>query len=256
MSHSAPKAFDAHRLAQDLSVARDRIPAASLAVPATIADSMAVQLASTGRTPGCKVALSPDGLPVTGWLAPLKSIVEGHPAAFPWRDGVRIEVEIAVRLGTALPPRDGGYSRAELVTAIEALHLGVEILDSRIEEGGEAPYLLFLADRLGNAGYALGPELPKEILGRVGRCQLDIHLGEALLYSGNAQHPAGDVLAWLIAYASDINRPSESLNAGEIVTTGALCGAIPITSPGTLSADLKGLEGIRLIFAADVNGGA
>lgn len=241
MPPELPRTFEIHDLAMALATTGDRLAAATLPVPTTVTEAMAVQKvssepASAGPV-GYKVARSPDGVAVIGRLLPL-AIVDDAGTAFPWRKGARIEVEIAVRFATALPPKQGGYSRDEVKAAIGSVHLGIEILDSRIAEGSKGPFLLFLADRLGNAGYALGPELPKDMLETVGGTPLEVWLEGTSIHAADARHPADDVMAWLMDWANDSARPQDTLVAGEIVTTGSLCGALDISGPGLLRTRL------------------
>lgn len=253
MPNDPAAAFDPHRLADILSAARERIAAATLPAPATMAQAMAVQAVTAGAdaagSVGHKVARSADGTAAVGRLLPLAITGEGQePAIFPWRRGARMEVEIAVRLATALPPRQGGYRRDQVIAAVGSVHLGIEILDSRLEEGGKAPFLLFLADRLGNAGYVLGLEVAKTALETVGGMPLEVWLDEVSIHAGQARHPADDVLAWLMDWACDATRPQDTLSAGEIVTTGSLCGALDVDHPGLLRARLGSIGEICVVL--------
>lgn len=248
-----PEPFDPTALAGLFAAACERRPAADFPLPGTAVEAMAVQAATMGAEDGLhagyKVALSPEGSPVSGRLRPLVEAEASSVAQLPWRAGVRVEVEVAVRLGSALPPRPQAYSRDEVSAAIAGFHLGVEILDSRIEEGGKAPFLLFLADRLGNAGYVLGPALPRDIAAIVGDMALNVRLDGASLHSGPARHPAGDVLAWLIAWANDTERSPDTLRASQIVTTGSLCGALEVERRGLVLVTLGALgERIAIHF--------
>ncbi|MCM2397280.1 hydratase [Rhizobium sp. S95] len=231
--------FDPTLLATSLMQAKARIPANTLVAPSTIAEAFAVQTITMADAPaepvGYKVARSPDGIAVTGRLLPLHIVGD---ATFPWRAGVAIEAEIAVRLATALPPRAGGYTRDEVKKAVGSVHLGLEVLDSRLVEGSKSPYLLFLSDRLGNAGYLLGPEVPSALVDDVAGTPLEVTLGDAIIFADAAKHPAGDVLAWLVDWANREDRPEGSLAAGEIITTGSLCGAVPLATSGLLTITL------------------
>nr|WP_237352018.1 fumarylacetoacetate hydrolase family protein [Rhizobium sp. ACO-34A] len=231
--------FDPTALATSLMQAKARIPADTLVAPLTIAEAFAVQAITMADAPaeplGYKVARSPEGVAVTGRLLPLHV---ADDATFPWRAGIAIEAEIAVRLATALPPRAGGYSRDEVKKAVGSVHLGLEVLDSRLVEGSKSPYLLFLSDRLGNAGYLLGPEVPAALVDDVAGTPLEITLGDEIIFADAAKHPAGDVLAWLVDWANREDRPESSLAAGEIITTGSLCGAVPLAKAGLLTIKL------------------
>lgn len=231
--------FDPTILATSLMQAKARVPAATLVAPLTIAEAFAVQAITMADAPaeplGYKVARSPEGVAVTGRLLPLHV---ADDATFPWRAGVAIEAEIAIRLATALPPRAGGYTRDEVKKAVGSVHLGLEVLDSRLVEGSKSPYLLFLADQLGNAGYLLGPEVPAALVDDVAGTPLEIRLGDEIIFADAAKHPAGDVVAWLVDWANREDRPENSLAAGEIITTGSLCGAVPLAKTGLLTIKL------------------
>ncbi|WHO83860.1 fumarylacetoacetate hydrolase family protein [Rhizobium leguminosarum] len=184
-----------------------------------------------------KVTVSPQGQAVTAPLHPYAEAVSG--ADIPWYPGLKFETEIAVRLGSDLPVRTGvPYSRADVVEAISAVHLGAELLVSAVRESGSVSFLLFVADRLGNSGYVLGPKLEKSVVDTVGGTPLKVTHAGRTIYDGPAQHPKGDVLTWLVDYANDGLRPETSLKTGALITTGTLSGAIELTEPGAIDIEL------------------
>ncbi|MBY5904606.1 2-keto-4-pentenoate hydratase [Rhizobium leguminosarum] len=183
-----------------------------------------------------KVTVSPQGQAVTAPLDPYAEAVSG--ADIPWYLGLKFETEIAVRLGKDLPVRTVPYSRADVVEAISAVHLGAELLVSAVRESGSVSFLLFVADRLGNSGYVLGPKLEKSVVDTVGGTPLKVTHAGHRIYDGPAQHPKGDVLTWLVDYANDGLRPETSLKSGALITTGTLSGAIELTEPGAIDIEL------------------
>ena len=193
------------------------------------------------RSNAWKVAMSPDNQPV---LAPLHPYIEAASGAkIPWLPGMKFEAEVAVRLGKDLPVRtDGKYSRAEIVEAVAEAHLGAELLWTCITESGKVSFLLYLADRIGNQGYVLGPILPKSIIDTISGTPLKVTLNGQPIYDAGAQHPKGDVLTWLVDYANDTLRPDSSLRAGALITTGTLCGAIELASAGEIDIILDGTK--------------
>ncbi|MGO6705369.1 fumarylacetoacetate hydrolase family protein [Rhizobium leguminosarum] len=192
-----------------------------------------------------KVTVSPQGQAVTAPLHPYAEAVSG--ADIPWYPGLKFETEIAVRLGSDLPVRAGiPYSRTEVVEAISAAYLGAELLVSAVRESGSVSFLLFVADRLGNSGYVLGPKLEKSVVDTVGGTPLKVTHAGHTIYDAPAQHPKGDVLTWLVDYANDGLRPETSLKAGALITTGTLSGAIELTEPGEIDILLCD---IRLSFS-------
>ncbi|MBB4509175.1 fumarylacetoacetate hydrolase family protein [Rhizobium leguminosarum] len=221
----------------------------TFALPADLHQAMEAQnllTAADGISSNAwKVTVSPQGQAVTAPLHPYAEAVSG--ADIPWYPGLKFETEIAVRLGSDLPVRTGvPYSRTEVLEAISAVYLGAELLISAVKESGSVSFLLFVADRLGNSGYVLGPELEKSVVNTVGGTPLKVTHAGHTIYDGPAQHPKGDVLTWLVDYANDGLRPETSLKAGALITTGTLSGAIELTEPGEI--DIL-LGDIRLSFS-------
>jgi 2-keto-4-pentenoate hydratase len=200
---------------------------------------MAVALGAT--VAGWKVALSP----VCGAVAaPLfAGATVAAPATWSWPGGLAVELEIAVRLGRDLPP--GPLTRADLAAAIDGWVFGVELVRSRLAAGSAAPFPAFLADNMANEGYVVGPALPAGGPALDGR-QCRVTLDGTLLIEAPAVHPQGDPLAPLLAWASVQADGLGGLKAGQIVTTGALCGVVPIPGPGLVEATLDGFAPIRI----------
>ncbi|OWW04697.1 2-keto-4-pentenoate hydratase [Rhizobium sp. R72] len=254
MAASAAAPFDPRALAaklHGLRRSRSQAPTADFALPADLRHAMDAQnflVADEAiESNAWKVTVSPDGQAVT---APLHPFVQADSGArIPWQRGTRFEAEIAVRLGRDLPiRRDGSYSRADIVDAVDAVHLGAELLASAVEESGRISFLLFLADRLGNSGYVLGPRVEKPVLDSAGGTPLKVTFNGQPIFDAPAQHPKGDVLTWLLDYANDGLRPNTSLRAGALITTGTLCGAIELVTPGHLEIAFGNAAPLRLIL--------
>ncbi|MBY5359543.1 2-keto-4-pentenoate hydratase [Rhizobium leguminosarum] len=236
--------FDPRALAAGLHSLRQagrQEATSTFALPADLDQAMEAQdllAAADGISSNAwKVTVSPQGQAVTAPLHPYAEGVSG--ADTPWYPGLKFETEIAVRLGRDLPVRTGApYSRAEVVEAISAVYVGAELLVSAIRESGSISFLLFVADRLGNSGYVLGPEVEKSVVDTAAGTPLKVTHAGRTIYDGPAQHPKGDVLTWLVDYANDGLRPEISLKTGALITTGTLSGAIELTEPGEIDIEL------------------
>jgi 2-keto-4-pentenoate hydratase len=255
MTASSGDSFDPRALAarfHSLEKSGKKAPTAEFHLPATLQEAMDAQnfLAAEEHisAPAWKVAMSPDGQPVTGPLHPYFEASSG--ASIAWQPGMKFEAEIAVRLGKDIPVRqDGSYTREEIIDAVSDAYLGAELLASSIEESGKLSFLLYLAERIGNRGYVLGPVLPKGIIDSIGGTPLKVTLAGETIYNGPAQHPKGDVLTWLLAYANDKLRPHTSLRKGALITTGTLCGAIELNTGGAVDIVLDGNVHFSLLIA-------
>ncbi|MBB4236338.1 fumarylacetoacetate hydrolase family protein [Rhizobium esperanzae] len=234
------EAFDARALAarlHSLHQAGRQEETGTFTLPADLHQAMEAQnllTAADGISSNAwKVTVSPQGQAVAAPLHPYAEAASGADIA--WYPGLKFETEIAVRLGKDLPIRAGTpYSRADVVEAISTVHLGAELLVSAIRESGGVSFLLFVADRLGNSGYVLGPQVEKSAVDTAGGTPLKVTHAGRTIYDGPAQHPKGDVLTWLVDYANDGLRPDTSLKAGALITTGTLSGAIELAEPGAI----------------------
>lgn len=235
-----------------IAARRDKrlIEMASQPAPASFADGLAIQGEIAERLghaqSGWKVAIAGDGLAVAGlmpgpYLKP-GDVYEGAIGA-----ELRIEIELALRLARDVPMRPAQpYSRAELLGCCDKAYLGVEIVESRLANWEGVPFSLWLADALGHGGYVLGPELDIATLDDLTGLSCFVSLNGVTLYDKPAIHGNGDPMAPFLAWA---NRKAEllgGLRAGQIVTTGSLCGGVLSPGVGEVVARLAPLGAVSL----------
>lgn len=213
-----------------------------------MAEAMSVQEAVRRRlgetAGGWKVAINKDfgaiGAPM------FASAIREAPCEWAFVPGLLLEVEVALRLKHDLPP--GRYTRSEIIVAIDSMCLGVEVVRSRFDIGGAAPFLTFLGDNLGNAGYVIDTA-------RLPWAEVDINSRRCLVrkdgkvtFDAPCAHPLNDVLAAFTGFAARENGAPGGLKAGQIVTTGSVCGLLAVEEPGTLSIEIGGLGAINLLI--------
>ncbi len=215
--------------------------------PQTADDAMIAQRlvadAIGAQAGGWKVAIGADATPL---VAPMfAGDIRKSPARWPLTPVLAIELEIAYRLDRDLPPAP--YTRLDIVGAISEAIIGVEVVGPRLRAGARAPFLAFLADNLGNGGYVEGPRIADwtDLDPAALRCAVTINGVGA--YAGPARHAQGDPLRPLVAYASKPNDRLGGLRAGQIVTTGNLCGVIPVPQTGEVVCEIEGLGRVVLI---------
>lgn len=207
-----------------------RLSSATLAEPRTLAEAFAVQretLAMNGwLTAGYKVAIRPDGSSVHAPMAHITHASESGTAGFerPVLDALEVEICFVIDKDLA-PPGDRPYSREAILDHVGGIYSGIEFLGHRLDDGNRSPALLFLADRLGNAGFVVGEELPATVTVPGQDFPLVITINGDTVFSGPGKHPNADPVAPLLAFANTLTEP---VPKGRIITTGSLCGAIAI----------------------------
>ncbi|OYU47448.1 MAG: hypothetical protein CFE31_16895 [Rhizobiales bacterium PAR1] len=206
--------------------------------PESLAEAVRTQRAvmeGLGETVcGWKVNPHPE---VGGVSAPIfAGACKEAPTSWPFAERLVVEVEIAVRLKRDLPP--GQYSREEIIAAIEDMSLGVEMCISRLPAGHTASPWTNLSDSLANEGYVISKaSMP---LAAVDYASLPciVTLDGETLYSAPAKHPVGDHILPVMAYANAQSDLVGGLRAGHFITTGSLCGMVPVPRKGTLHVSL------------------
>ncbi|CAM5769208.1 hypothetical protein [Bosea minatitlanensis] len=220
-----------------IAARRDRslIETASLPVPASLAEGLAIARAINRgaglEDRGWKVGIAEDGTPIAGlmpgpWLAP-GSVYEGAIGA-----EIRVEIELGLRLSRDVPLRPGQpWSRAELLACCDKAFLGIEIVESRLANwSGNVAMPLWLADAMGHGGYFVGPDLDIKVLDDLTGLGCFISLNGVTIYDQPAVHGNGDPMTPFLAWANRAEEGLGPLRAGQLVTTGSLCGGV--LSPG------------------------
>lgn len=184
---------------------------------------------------GSKLSLKSDAC----HSAPLVSVV--HEDQYPHRPGMGIEVELAFILGKDLT---AGASREDVVDAVSSVRLGVELCGSRYPGGARGDQAVAVADLISNITYILGPELDRGLLDEGATAgQLSVVIDGKNVFDKPATHADGDPLKSLVVLASQTPISAfPMLKAGQVITTGTLCGLIPVGGPSAVEITMCGRQ--------------
>jgi 2-keto-4-pentenoate hydratase len=147
------------------------------------------------------------------------------------------EAEFAFVLGTAMPDRGSPYSRDEVMAAVTAMHLSIEVPDSRYEDFTKVGAPSLIADTACASWLAVGPEVDVDWRG------IDLSTHQVTAFKNGAQAAVGSgkavlgdprtALAWLV---NEVARHG-GVEAGQFVTTGTCVIPVKIESGDTITAD-------------------
>lgn len=179
-----------------------------------------------------KTAVAPDGV---GAIAPIFASRVGLSGSLqlPVSNIIGLEVEVGVVLGEDVP---NGTGELDLIEAIDHYIVGLEVCGSRYLDRSVAGYNGGLADSMSAFGYVINPII-REPGADLEGFDVTVEFAGQQLYSAPAKHGFGTVLASLVAYAK-AQRPEYPLKAGMIITTGSVCGLVPISGIGHAVAKL------------------
>ncbi len=247
-------AFDPRPIADTLARAwqgADRL--ANGDVPVTDADqAYAVQdalIARLGPAAAWKVGAANDQAEPN--CAPLPAsvvVAQGTPLAVPARSLRGMELEVAVRLGADLLPGDALLPPEAIAAAIDAVMPAIEIVDTRLAEGRNAPVPAKLADLQSHGALVLGAPVKADLRSidlRTLRAQLWFDGQRVADTTGG--HVAPDVMrliAWLARHAQARGLP---LRAGQVITTGTCTGLLMAPAGARVEGEVAGLGRVALV---------
>jgi 2-keto-4-pentenoate hydratase len=157
-----------------------------------------------------------------------------------------VEAEFAFQLAGDVPP---GATPEEVLDAVGALHLAIEVPESRFEHFERVGEAQLLADVACAGWFVLGQQVP-------GWRALDLAASATRLWvngadaaSGSGAAVLGDPRTALVWLAGQLERFGGGLRAGDVVTTGTTT-APPSIGPGdTVRADFGPLGDVEVSFA-------
>jgi 2-keto-4-pentenoate hydratase len=211
----------------------DPAPYANLGRDDAFAIQRAVQSSLGVATGLIKTAVAPDGL---GAAAPIYASGFGHNGfKLPSANVIGLELEIGLVLGTDLSV-EAAADEVAAIDAIDHYFVGVEICGTRYADRAAAGYNGGLADNMAALGYVLDPT-PRDLGAEIDGFDAELNFAGRQIHFAPTKHSFGNVLASYIAYARN-QQPHLPLKAGTVITTGSLCGLVPITGTGAVVGKL------------------
>ena len=155
---------------------------------------------------------------------------------------LKIECELAVRLGHSLPPLAAPYTGETVAAAVEAIMPAFELVDDRAANYNDTSALSLIADNCWNAGVVLGRGTPYapgfELNGLAGLLTINSR-GQQ---HGRTEDPLRTV-AWVANMAAERGR---ALRMGHIIMTGSIIPTLPIGSGDRFSLAIGSLGVVEL----------
>ncbi len=247
------KASEAARFIDDAHKSRARYQNLPDALaPANVAEAYAGQAALVelwtprlGPVAGLKIATTTKVMqalmgidhPCMGTI--FKSRVWSSPAQIKKADfiNVRIECELAVRLGRDLPNTGEPYTRESVRGAVKEVMAAFELIEDRFADYKATKALTLIVDNAWNGGIVIGPPKAVPVDFELNGIQGTLKSNGTLVGEGKTDDPMG-ALAWLANQAVATNRP---MTAGMVVITGSCIATLDIAPGERLDFALAGV---------------
>jgi 2-keto-4-pentenoate hydratase len=158
------------------------------------------------------------------------------------------EAEFAFRMARDLP---AGVvpSRGQVLAAVGALVLAIEVPDSRFDDLLNVGLPSMLADALCCGFLVLGAELPAFDPGALPGMGVRMRANGEVVSEGRGEDVLGDPIDALVWLAGHLAECGEALRAGDLVTTGACTPANPVAPGDQLVAEFDELGDACVSFA-------
>ncbi len=184
--------------------------------------------------------------PMSGRL--FRHILHEDGARFPAKSfrAPILEAEFAFRMAADLPAREAAYGEGEVLDAVAEMIMGVEVADNRYAATPPIPMPFLTADNAATGAYVVGGSVAdwREMDSTTIEATLEVDgevVGPSL--SGEARCDPKWVLVWT---ANALSGRGLGLGAGDLVTTGTACQAVPGGADMDIVARFQGLGEVRL----------
>ncbi|MFN3791716.1 2-keto-4-pentenoate hydratase [Massilia sp.] len=157
----------------------------------------------------------------------------------------KVEAEIALVLERDLVHEK--HSFADILSASAYALAAIEVVDSRIRDW-DIRFVDTVADNASSALFVLGSRPVRLDQLDLAGCQMTLQRDGEQVSKGVGAACLGNPLnaaAWLADTMVALGTP---LRAGDVVLTGALGPMVAVTGPGTFTAQIDGLGGVRAVF--------
>jgi len=160
------------------------------------------------------------------------------------------ECEIVFRMARALSPRPQGWTRSEVVAAVESVHPGLEVPDSRFTQFERAGEAQLIADCACMSDMVLGAGVdPAGRMDSLAALRVQAALSDGRRPDGVGSNVLGDPVEALVWLVNELGTTGRTLEAGQFVTTGACVVPIPVTPGVSVQADFGWLGSISARFS-------
>jgi len=200
-------------------------------------------------SPAGQAHIKVDG-PIAGRLLEQRVVANG--ATFPLAHNLMCvaEAEFAFRLGRDLGIRDRVYDVDEVMAAVDALHLSLEVPDSRFHDFTVVGAAQLIADDACACWLALGPEVSADWRALdLSAHVVNGHKNGTAVATGSGKNVLGDPRLAMTWMANEMREYGSGLRAGQFVTTGTCIVPIAVAPGDRVHMDFGVLGSIDAAFS-------
>ena len=151
-----------------------------------------------------------------------------------------IEGEFAFRFSRSLPPRPDGYALEEVLEAVESVLPAIEVVGCRFEGGYDGlGALRLVADATAHTAFVSGKPSSEWSSMDLNSHRATMFRNGVKISEGTGASVLNGPLSVLLWTANHLSRLGDTIEAGEVVTTGTCTGITPVSPGDTAIADFR-----------------
>lgn len=160
------------------------------------------------------------------------------------------EPELIIRFGRDLASAHAPYDESSVAEAVDAVHIGMEIAECRFVHDDRFPSLpAILADGSGSGQLVIGPTIPDWRTRDLAGQNVRLLAGGEVKRTGNIGRAIDHPLVPATWLANWLAARGPGLRAGDVVSTGTLCGMYRVKAGDDLVGDFGPLGQVSARFA-------
>ena len=156
-----------------------------------------------------------------------------------------VEAEFAFRMARDVP---AGATREEVLDSVAAMHLAIEVPDSRLRHYAKAGSSPLMADDACAGQFVLGREVDGWRDAELATWLTVLWINGEIAARGSGAEVMGDPRTALVWLADELNALGTTLRAGEIVTTGSTTPVPSISAGDSVRADFGAHGDVGITF--------
>ena len=161
-----------------------------------------------------------------------------------------VEGEFAFRFSGSLPPRNKAYTMEEVLEVVESVLPAIEVVGCRFVGGFDGlGALRLVADATAHTAFVSGSPSPEWRSMDLNSHRVAMFRNGEMISEGTGANVLDGPLSVLLWTANHLSRLGDSIEAGEVVTTGTCTGITPVRPGDAAVADFGSLGKVEIRLA-------
>jgi 2-keto-4-pentenoate hydratase len=197
---------------------------------------------------GWKIAVLVDGDVIAAPIV-AERLIQSPASLPPFVYGLGgVECEIAFKVARAPIATGHSFNRGDILASLGEACVAVEVLDSRWVTGLTSSRNAMVADLLSNGALVVGGWIDNWHQQDFASLGVALDVNDNIAIERQGGHASGDLVSWVAVLVNHLAERGQSLQPGQVVTTGSFTG-VHFAAPGDkMTARVQGFPSLSVTF--------